>query len=159
MKGTFSTGAVRTKSRIDGRRLNTYCTTICFHMKNARSRITWWLGGNIVLRALEFGHCRRLLWVGRDRTEETLHSFFDLYGELITPTLKYVCSDMWKAYLKVLRERAGDAVHILDRYHVMAMMNKAIDKVRAGEAKRLKTDGYEPVLKHSRWRLLKRKST
>ena len=96
--------------------------------------------------------------MGRDRTEQTLHGFFDLYGELITPTLKYVCSDMWKAYLKVLRERAGNAVHILDRYHVMALMNKAIDQVRAGEARRLKSDGYEPVLKHSRWCLLKRKT-
>lgn len=35
-------------------------------------------------------------------------------------------------------------------------MNKAIDEIRAAEAKRLKADGYEPVLKHSRWCLLKR---
>jgi transposase len=47
-------------------------------------------------------------------------------------------------------------VHVLDRYHVMAKMNKAIDEVRAEEAKRLQRDGYEPVLKHSRWVLLKR---
>ena len=26
------------------------------------------------------GHCRRLLWVGRDRTEKALHGFFDLHG-------------------------------------------------------------------------------
>ncbi len=38
----------------------------------------------------------------------------------------------------------------------MKQMNKAIDEVRAGEARRLKQDGYEPVLKHSRWCLLKR---
>ena len=38
----------------------------------------------------------------------------------------------------------------------MAKMNKAIDEVRAAEAKRLKRDGYEPLLKHSRWCLLKR---
>ena len=35
-------------------------------------------------------------------------------------------------------------------------INKAIDDVRAAESKRLKRDGYEPVLKHSRWCLLKR---
>lgn len=35
-------------------------------------------------------------------------------------------------------------------------MNQAIDEVRAAETKRLKADGYEPVLKHSRWCLLKR---
>ena len=35
-------------------------------------------------------------------------------------------------------------------------MNKAIDKVRAGEARELKLKGLEPVLKGSRWCLLKR---
>jgi transposase len=100
--------------------------------------------------------CRRLLWIGRDRTEETLQSFFDCLGDTILPGLKYVCSDMWKGYLKVIRERAGDAVHVLDRYHIMARLNKAIDEVRADEARRMKDDGYELVLKHSRWCLLKR---
>lgn len=101
---------------------------------------------------------RRLLWVGRERKEKTLAAFFDLLGDDILPTLQFVCSDMWQPYLKVIAERAGAAVHVLDRYHIMANMNKAIDKVRAGEARRLKEDGYEPVLKHSRWCLLKRKA-
>jgi len=100
-------------------------------------------------------HCRRLLWIGHERKEETLQKFFDLYGTGMLPTLKYVCSDMWKGYVKVIRERAGDAVHILDRYHIMARLNKAIDEVRAGEARRMKEDGHEPILKHSRWCLLK----
>ena len=47
-------------------------------------------------------------------------------------------------------------MHVLDRFHIMAKMNKAIDEVRAAEVKRLKRDGYEQVLKHSRWCLLKR---
>jgi len=33
----------------------------------------------------------------------------------------------------------------------------AIDEVRAGEARQMKADGYEPILKHSRWCLLKRR--
>ena len=35
-------------------------------------------------------------------------------------------------------------------------MNAALDEVRAVEARRMIQDGYEPVLKKSRWRLLKR---
>ena len=46
---------------------------------------------------------------------------------------------------------------VLDRFHIMQQMNKAIDEVRAAETKRLKAAGYEPVLKHSRWCLLKRR--
>jgi transposase len=38
----------------------------------------------------------------------------------------------------------------------MQKMNKAIDEVRAARPEQMKADGYEPVLKHSRWCLLKR---
>lgn len=100
-------------------------------------------------------HCKRLLWVGEDRTKETLDAFFDMFG-LRARWLQYVASDMWKAYLEVLARRAKRAVHVLDRYHIVAKMNKAIDEVRADEAKQLKADGFEQILKHSRWCLLKR---
>ena len=38
----------------------------------------------------------------------------------------------------------------------MAKMRKALDEVRAQESKALVAKGYEPVLKHTRWLLLKR---
>jgi transposase len=100
--------------------------------------------------------CKRLLYVAAERTEESLRGFFRLLGEARTAVLEFACSDMWKPYLNVIAEYAGQAVHVLDRYHVMAQMNKAIDEVRAEEVKRLKADGHEPVLKHARWVLLKR---
>jgi len=100
--------------------------------------------------------CKRLLWVGAERTEKSLRGFFDLFGAVRAAALRFICSDMWKPYLTVIAERARQAIHVLDRYHVMAKMNKAIDEVRAAEVKRLKQDGYEPVLKHARWVLLKR---
>lgn len=98
---------------------------------------------------------RRLLWVGENREEKTLDRFFDLFRGSIDG-LQFVCSDMWKPYLNVIAERAPKALNILDRYHVMATMNKKVDKVRAEETRQLKQDGYEPILKHSRWCLLKR---
>ena len=100
--------------------------------------------------------CRRLLWAGKDRTTKTLLRFFRMLGKERSGQLRFVCSDMWKPYLKVIGKKAGQAIHVLDRFHIMAKMNKAIDEVRAAEAKRLERDGYEPVLKHSRWCLLKR---
>jgi transposase len=45
---------------------------------------------------------------------------------------------------------------VLDRFHIMAKMSKAIDEVRAKESKELAAKGYEPVLKRTRWLLLKR---
>ena len=100
--------------------------------------------------------CRRLLWAGKDRTAKTLLRFFRMLGKAHSDRLDFVCSDMWQPYLKVIAKKAPLAIHVLDRFHIMAKMNKAIDQVRASEAKRLEEDGYEQVLKHSRWCLLKR---
>jgi transposase len=63
---------------------------------------------------------------------------------------------MWKPYLKVIKQRASHALNILDRFHIVARLNKALDEVRALEHRKMKQDGYEPVLTKSRWLLLKR---
>jgi len=44
----------------------------------------------------------------------------------------------------------------LDRFHIVARLNKALDEVRAGEHRRMKDEGYELLLTKSRWLLLKR---
>ena len=99
---------------------------------------------------------KRLLWVARDRTEESLRGFFQTLSEEARLSVRFVCSDMWQAYLNVIAEQLKNVVHVLDRFHIMKKMGEAIDEVRRGEARRLKKDGYEPVLKQSRWCLLKR---
>jgi len=100
--------------------------------------------------------CKRLLWIGKDRTKKTLLSFFEEFGPERSATLRFVCTDMWKPYLLVVAEKAGQALNILDRFHIMSHMNKAIDKVRATEVKTLKAKGEKAVLTGSRWCLLKR---
>ncbi len=63
---------------------------------------------------------------------------------------------MWEPYLKLIRQNRSDALHILDRFHIIASMNKALDNVRAEETSRMKREGRAPVLKKSRWLLLRR---
>lgn len=101
-------------------------------------------------------HCRRLLWIGQKRKIKTLLGFFRWFGKARSGKLGFICSDMWKPYLKVIAKKAGHAIHILDRFHIMAHLSKAIDEVRAREAKELQEQGYDPVLTKSRWLLLKR---
>ena len=63
----------------------------------------------------------------------------------------------WRArHFKVIREKCSEALHILDSFHIVAKMNKALDEVRATETRRMQREGREPVLKKSRWLLLKR---
>jgi transposase len=98
----------------------------------------------------------RLLWVGKERTIESFQGFFTTIGDEVASKIVFVCSDMWEPYLKVTREKCSDALHILDRFHIVAKMNQALDDVRAEEARRMKQEGLHPVLKKSRWLLLKR---
>lgn len=100
--------------------------------------------------------CKRLLWIGEERKEDTLIGFFDWFGPERSAQLQFVCSDMWKPYLNVIADKAAQAIHVLDRFHIMAHLSKAIDEVRAGEARQMKIDGFEPLLTNARWVLLKR---
>lgn len=67
-----------------------------------------------------------------------------------------VASDMWAAFINVVRARCGSVVHVLDRFHVVALLSKAIDDTRREEVCRLRAEGRRPVLTKTRWRLLER---
>jgi transposase len=98
----------------------------------------------------------RLLWVGKERTIQSFQGFFTAMGDEVVSGIAFVCSDMWAPYLKVIREKCSEVLHILDRFHIVAKMSKALDDVRAAETRRMQREGREPVLKKSRWLLLKR---
>jgi transposase len=99
----------------------------------------------------------RLPWVGKERTIESFQGFFAVIGDQLAAQIEFVCSDMWQPYLDVIREKCSQALHILDRFHIVAKMNKALDEVRAAETRRIAQAGYQPLLKKSRWCILKRK--
>lgn len=100
---------------------------------------------------------RRLLFVGKERKAKTLLRFFRDFGKERCEKLEFVCSDMWKAYIKVIKKKAPDALHILDRFHIVQKLGQAIDKIRAAEVKRLAAEGYdEEVLRHTKYCFLKK---
>ncbi len=99
-------------------------------------------------------HLTRLLWVGHDRTEQTLLAGLNSLGEAVCAGIRYVCSDMWAPYLAAVKGRLA-ALHILDRFHIRQQLNKAVDEVRRDEARALAQAGLRPRLKKLRWALLK----
>lgn len=99
---------------------------------------------------------RRLIYVGKDRTTKTLLRFFFEFGKERTALLKFICSDMWAPYLKVIRKKAPHALNILDRFHIVGHLTNAVNQVRVDEVKKLKQDGYdESVLRQTKYCFLK----
>jgi transposase len=99
--------------------------------------------------------CRRLLHVAEGRAETALESFVDSLRDSVRGGIQYVCSDMWQPYLNVIQKKLGHAVHILDRFHIVSLLNKALDKIRAQEARELNQQGFA-MLKHTKYCFLKR---
>jgi transposase len=104
--------------------------------------------------------CRRLLWVGRRRSQATLRRGLKALGPEVVQGLRFVCSDMWKPYLQVLAAQVGHALHVLDRFHITSHLNQAVDEVRRTETTRLRSKNKDAAqrLKHMRWPLLRRGS-
>ena len=103
------------------------------------------------------GHCRRLLWVGKRRTQVTLRRGLAALGVEVVSGLRFVCSDMWRPYLNVIRAQASQALHVLDRFHITTHLNQALDQVRRAETGRLRAvaSAQAARLKNMRWKLLR----
>lgn len=105
--------------------------------------------------------CRRLLWVGLTRTEHCLKQGLESLGSEALSGIRFVCSDMWKPYLKVIERMLPHALNILDRYHIVAHLNTAVDEVRRGEVSALHKSAEAAKgrrLKKMRFTLLKKGS-
>jgi transposase len=101
------------------------------------------------------GAARRLLYVGKGHDEASLTAFFAEMGAPWCAGVKHVCTDMWRAYLNVISQKVPDALHILDRFHIVKLLNEAVDKVRRQEAAALRREGLN-LLKGLRYVFLKR---
>lgn len=91
-----------------------------------------------------------VLDVGEGRDERSVMDL--LTNTLIIKQLKSirtVCMDMWKAYIKAVEKLIPGAALVHDKFHLVQYLNAAIDKIRRREVKE------NELLKNSRYALLK----
>jgi transposase len=99
---------------------------------------------------------RRLLWIGRTRTQRCLVAFFRAMTPDVLASIRFVCSDMWRPFFKAIAKYVPQALHVLDPFHITAQLNKAVDDTRRAEAAEMRRCGGKPVLAKTRWLLLSR---
>jgi transposase len=94
---------------------------------------------------------RRVLFVTEGKGAETVKAFVEDFKErgAAPERISEVCTDMSGAFIKGVAKHLPGAEVTFGRYHVMALLNAAVDEVR-----RLETKG-NAVLKHSRYLFLK----
>jgi transposase len=102
----------------------------------------------------------KVLAVLPDRQKETVKAFLARIPTRLQRTIHTVCTDMWKAYLNAVKEVLGQAVVVVDRYHVAKKYRQCADTLRKQELHRLKAElskeAYQ-TLKGAMWPFRKNK--
>ena len=93
---------------------------------------------------------KRILEVVPNRTKDAAkEAIGKALSEKQRSELKVVTGDMWEAYQNSVKECLPKATYVLDRFHLIKYLNKAIDETRRKEVKE------NPVLINARFALLK----
>lgn len=100
---------------------------------------------------------KRVLWVGRGRSRESVRPFFELMGPEACASVRAVAMDMTATYELEVKAHCPNAEVVYDLFHVVAKYGReVIDRVRVDEANRLRHDKRaRKVVKGSRWLLLR----
>lgn len=102
---------------------------------------------------------RRVLWVARGRSRESIRPFFEALGEQGRKRLQAVATDMNGAYVEEVKAQCPHAKIVYDLFHVVAKYGReVIRRVRVDEAKRLdKKDKMRKVIRSANWLLLRKR--
>ena len=101
---------------------------------------------------------KRLLAVTDGHKGKSLRKAFRQLGDEVLSKIQFICTDMWKPYLEVIKthKKLAQTLHVLDRFHIVKNLNKAVNEVRASESKKRAQEGYDAeLLKHTRYCFLK----
>lgn len=99
----------------------------------------------------------KVVWIGRDRSKETLDGFFASLDEKLLKQIDCIAMDMWEPYRASCRQwiEDADSKTTLDRFHIEKHLSEAVDNVRRQEHRELRSQGRDD-LKGSRWDWLHR---
>lgn len=82
----------------------------------------------------------KILAVLPDRDKQTVKVFLARIPNRLKRTIHTVCTDMWKAYINAVKEVLGQAVVVVDRFHVAQKYRDCADQLRKQELRRLKAE-------------------
>lgn len=94
----------------------------------------------------QFRNC--VLHVANDRNSAALRAYYDQLGEAQRAGIRAVAIDFWQGYIAPTRECVPDAENKIchDWFHVVQLLNRAVDETRRRELRRHRGDGRSPLV-------------
>ena len=103
----------------------------------------------------------QIVYVGDGKGADALDGFWKIVGKAGVK-IEAVASDLSAAYISSVRENAPDAVYVFDHFHMVKLINEALDKVRRrivnqerAREKKEGVDGKSSEVKGTRYILLR----
>ncbi len=92
-------------------------------------------------------------WISDGRRTESLAEYFLPFETEELAGIKAICMDMWDPYIRATREHVPDAAEkiVFDKFHIMRLLNEAVDKVRRQEHKQLSEEHNELLKGTKHW--------
>jgi len=99
-----------------------------------------------------------VVWVGQGKGRDTIDIFFnEVLSDYQKSKIKWGCCDMSETYIGAIEDHCLNATLVLDRFHVVKALNKAVDEVRKEQWRNACADERK-ALKGLRWLLFKHSS-
>jgi transposase len=105
-----------------------------------------------IVRELFLG---KVIWIGLARKEDTLNQFFYELGKEKTRNIELAVVDMWDPYIASIKKNCPIADIVIDRFHLMKIINDAVDKIRKEEFAKA-DDKERKNMMHKRFLILAR---
>ena len=72
-----------------------------------------------------------VVWAGKGKGKETIDSFFkNQLSEYQRKQISWACCDLARAYVSSIKEHCPNARLVLDKFHIVQALNRAVDEVR-----------------------------
>ena len=94
------------------------------------------------------------LYVGKDRTSESLSAFFVSLTQAQRDSIQAVSMDMWDPYIRSVRRYLPHADIVFDRFHLKKHLNRCLDNLRRAIVRHAPST-EKRFVKGKRWVLLK----
>ena len=93
-------------------------------------------------------HTRTVEYVSDERRRESLEGYFLPFDESELEQIEAICMDMHDPYIAAVRASVPQGMDkiVFDKFHVMRLINEAVDKVRRRENKKLRAQQDERLI-------------
>ena len=88
---------------------------------------------------------RRVLEVMQNRDEAAATAVLEALPETLRQSVEAVAMDMWKPYASAVAKVLPKAAVVFDKFHLVRLLNDAVDRVRKAEHRQLREQGDETL--------------